>query len=562
MSESIETQGKTVNDAVSEALLQLGLRRDEVEIKVIEEPKSGLLGFIGGRPAKVMVRKKPSRSRGRGRGSRSDDDQAHSLSGGGRSRGGRSRGSRGRGGRSNQDQNKSQRGQEKTVQAEARDDSRRSADEPREKSRGGSRGRRGGRGRGGRDNRPDARQENQTQDSSRQDASREETVRADKSRANDRQKDNSRRDNNRGSGRGRGRGARAEQQVTVEKPAEKTSRSRRGSRGGRNRNRTEQPVEVRRDDVAAGVETNSSARVEEKISPVTERPNGRAAAAAESATPVTNNRENPSMSKDQETQAPITASPEAKPKAKRKGWGGGLGSRLPRKANPAVKNKPKARVIEEAPEPTSAAAPRASRSPRRESRDDFRDRRSSSEPGEVIIDAVAATRYAKPVAAVTDENLDAALIELASGMLARAGFPCEVAVHEGEYRQVRISSDEESAGMLIGRHGQTVDAVEHLVERMACNAVDDRVRMNLDINGYRERRSESLQERVADAIAEVKKTGKPYHVEPMSARERRLVHLEVEPVEGVRTFTNVGSGGKYVVIALDDEAEDRPQNED
>ena len=44
MSDSIQTQGKTVNDAVSEALLQLGLRRDEVEIKVLEEPKAGLLG--------------------------------------------------------------------------------------------------------------------------------------------------------------------------------------------------------------------------------------------------------------------------------------------------------------------------------------------------------------------------------------------------------------------------------------------------------------------------------------------------------------------------------------
>jgi len=173
-----------------------------------------------------------------------------------------------------------------------------------------------------------------------------------------------------------------------------------------------------------------------------------------------------------------------------------------------------------------------------------------------------ALKYAKAVAEVTEENLDAALSELTTGMLARAGFPCDVQVNEGEYRQVRIASDDDSAGLLIGRHGQTVDAVEHLVERMASNAIDDRVRMNLDINEYRQRRQDSLSERIADAVAEVRETGKAYHVEPMSARERRLVHLEVEPVDGVRTYTMVGSGGKYVVIALGDEADFDDQNED
>ncbi len=262
-----------------------------------------------------------------------------------------------------------------------------------------------------------------------------------------------------------------------------------------------------------------------------------------------------------EVGAPAAVTPKApaavaKPKAKRKGWGGGIGSRLPRKANPAVKDKPEpAAVVEAAPRTIEPAPRRETRNDSR-SRGDYHERRPSAPVDEVIVNAVAARKYAHPVADVTDENLDAALAELASGMLARAGFPCEVEVKEGEYRQVRISSDEESAGMLIGRHGQTVDAVEHLVERMACNAVDDRVRMNLDINGYRERRSESLKERVGEAIAEVRETGRAYHVEPMSARERRLVHLAAEAAEGIRTFTMIGSGGKYVVIARDDEADD------
>ncbi len=138
MSESIQTQGKTVNDAVSEALLQLGLRRDEVEIKVIEEPKSGLLGFIGTRPAKVLVRKKPEGRGGRGRDRSSSDNAAHSLSDGrnrgtqrrgprseragkdneGRESGRGSRGGRGRGGRG--DQGRKPAGNETSAEARGR----------------------------------------------------------------------------------------------------------------------------------------------------------------------------------------------------------------------------------------------------------------------------------------------------------------------------------------------------------------------------------------------------------------------------------------------------------
>ena len=60
MTDKIEIQGKTVDAAVSEALLQLGARRDEVEIKVLEEPKTGFMGILGGRAAKVLVRRKRS----------------------------------------------------------------------------------------------------------------------------------------------------------------------------------------------------------------------------------------------------------------------------------------------------------------------------------------------------------------------------------------------------------------------------------------------------------------------------------------------------------------------
>jgi len=231
---------------------------------------------------------------------------------------------------------------------------------------------------------------------------------------------------------------------------------------------------------------------------------------------------------------------------------------LKSKPNPSAPEKPAAEVepaVYEpkltAPAPTPTPAPDSDRAPRYEERGP----RPSDEIDEVIISGVKATKYANAVTGVTEETLNETLSDMTSGLLARSGFSCEVSVTEGEYRQVKISSEEESAGLLIGRHGQTVDAVEHLVERMVSNSIDDRVRMNLDINEYRQRRQEELFERVAAAVDQVRETGKAHHMESMSARERRLVHLEAENVEGIRTFTMSGHGGKHVVLAADDEDE-------
>jgi spoIIIJ-associated protein len=194
------------------------------------------------------------------------------------------------------------------------------------------------------------------------------------------------------------------------------------------------------------------------------------------------------------------------------------------------------------------------------SRRDDSDRRSRDrdsapagdlEPDTMIATGRKATKYAQPVREVGEDELNPTIVELTTGMLMRAGFPCRCEVKDDEYRQVRVITGDDSAGMLIGRHGSTVDAVEHLVERMMGIAAGDRVKMNLDINNYRRRREDTLAERVAEAVERVRETERDYHVEPMCARERRLVHLAAEEYEGIRTYTLMRSGDKHVVIALD-----------
>jgi len=155
----------------------------------------------------------------------------------------------------------------------------------------------------------------------------------------------------------------------------------------------------------------------------------------------------------------------------------------------------------------------------------------------------------------------ASVLEKVTGdLLRRAGFPSRCEVKEGDYWLVKVTSDETSAGMLIGRHGATIDAIEHLVERMASQAIGGRVNMNLDINNYRRRREDRLVQRAQEAAQRVKRDGQEAHFEPMSARERRIVHLEVAKVPDLQTFTVVDGAGKHVVVAPADQP--RPSQED
>lgn len=188
---------------------------------------------------------------------------------------------------------------------------------------------------------------------------------------------------------------------------------------------------------------------------------------------------------------------------------------------------------------------------------------SAIEPDEIILTGIKGTKYAKTIRGIGEEEICSTLEKMTGAVLARAGFPSRCEVNDGEYRQVRIVTDDNSAGMLIGRHGATVDAFEHLIERMAGMAIGDRVRMNLDINNYRRRREETLAERVDMAVARVLESGRDFHIEPMCARERRIVHLKAADNEGIRTYTLTGHNGKHVVIAPGSESDrDRIRNEE
>jgi spoIIIJ-associated protein len=94
----------------------------------------------------------------------------------------------------------------------------------------------------------------------------------------------------------------------------------------------------------------------------------------------------------------------------------------------------------------------------------------------------------------------------------------------------------EALGLFIGHHGQTIDAVQHLATRTVLRDGDeDRRRIVVDADGYRERRRQALEHQADDAADEAVRTGRDVALEPMSAAERRVVHEYLRDRDDVAT---------------------------
>ncbi|MBI3015310.1 MAG: KH domain-containing protein [Candidatus Tectomicrobia bacterium] len=112
-----------------------------------------------------------------------------------------------------------------------------------------------------------------------------------------------------------------------------------------------------------------------------------------------------------------------------------------------------------------------------------------------------------------------------------------------------LSSD---GGLLIGRHGETIDALQYLVNRIVNRRAvgGERTRVVIDTAEYRERRIERLQSLARKAAQEVKSSGKAVTLAPMSSWDRRVIHLSLKNDRFVETFSTGDGDHRQVMIAL------------
>lgn len=96
-------------------------------------------------------------------------------------------------------------------------------------------------------------------------------------------------------------------------------------------------------------------------------------------------------------------------------------------------------------------------------------------------------------------------------------------------------------GLLIGRKGDTLNSLQHLIGRIVSKRMGGYQRLTLDVGGYLKNRYEILRQKALKAADKAKKMGREVALEPMKASERRIVHLTLANVDGVTTYT-VGNG--------------------
>ena len=130
--------------------------------------------------------------------------------------------------------------------------------------------------------------------------------------------------------------------------------------------------------------------------------------------------------------------------------------------------------------------------------------------------------------------------ELIAGLLERMGVKAEV---EGflieEDLHLEIKGDQE--GILIGRHGRTLESFQILINRMVNKRLGTPVRVVLDINGYRKRKAESLKKMAVRIGEKAKSKGHSLTIGPFSAHDRRLIHIALKEDPSLRT-ESLGEG--------------------
>jgi len=106
----------------------------------------------------------------------------------------------------------------------------------------------------------------------------------------------------------------------------------------------------------------------------------------------------------------------------------------------------------------------------------------------------------------------------------------------------------EDLGLFIGRHGQTIDAVQHLAQRVCLRESRGPVRVVVDAAGYRDRRAEALRTEADEAADEAVRAGRPVELDAMSSSERRVVHEYLREREDVETYSEGQEPDRRLVV--------------
>jgi spoIIIJ-associated protein len=159
------------------------------------------------------------------------------------------------------------------------------------------------------------------------------------------------------------------------------------------------------------------------------------------------------------------------------------------------------------------------------------------------VDAEAWERVADEVPEEPAERVRAVVARVVHALDLRA----TVDIEEGE-EEIRATVNGDDLGLLIGRHGNTIDAVQHLAFRAAFRDLEGRKQVVVDAAGYRDRRETALHRMADRAVSEALRYDRPVELEPMRAPERKIVHHYLSERTDVDTHSEGDEPDRRLVV--------------
>ena len=162
------------------------------------------------------------------------------------------------------------------------------------------------------------------------------------------------------------------------------------------------------------------------------------------------------------------------------------------------------------------------------------------------------------VKVICNVNAGMKAVEFVKKLVNNIGLDVEVKAEQINGKDTKITLEGESAGMLIGHHGETLDALQYLANLTANKSEDDEKgnysKVTVDIENYRAKREETLRTLARRMASRVRKNNRNITLEPMNPYERRIIHSEIQNIEGVSTYSVGADDNRKIVICPEDRA--------
>lgn len=142
-----------------------------------------------------------------------------------------------------------------------------------------------------------------------------------------------------------------------------------------------------------------------------------------------------------------------------------------------------------------------------------------------------------------------AALDYVQDMLSGIGIHGRIESYLGGDNTLHIDIISNDGGVAIGRHGETLDAIQYLTNIVANRWIDEYLRVVVDVGDYRRRREQRLQQTARKIADRVLDRGRASKMKPVSPAERRIVHIALRDMDGITTYSEGVDPRRYVVIA-------------